>query len=167
MKKLFVIILIALNILQIQAQQKRAMTVEDLWNMKRINNYDVSPDGKTIAFAVTSYSMDSNKGNSDIYLIDADGKNLRPFKNTNENESEPKFSPDGKKIAYEFKDQIWIADLDGSRHEVDLSLVANPAVGDYVIIHAGYAIERLDEDEARERMALFEELAASWQPKSP
>ena len=53
MKKVFIIILIAINILQIHAQQKHAMTVEDLWNMKRINNFDVSPNGKTIAFAVT------------------------------------------------------------------------------------------------------------------
>jgi len=58
--------------------------------------------------------METNKGNSIFILIDTDGKNLRPFKNTSENESEPKFLPDGKKIAYEFKDQIWIADLDRS-----------------------------------------------------
>ena len=35
-----------------------------------------------------------------------------------------------------------IADLDGSRHEVDLSLIANPGLGDYVIVHAGFAIEK-------------------------
>lgn len=51
------------------------------------------------------------------------------------------------------------ADLDGLRHEVDLSLVEAPRVGDYVIVHAGFAIEKLDEGEALARLRLFEELA--------
>jgi len=51
-------------------------------------------------------------------------------------------------------------DLDGMRHEVDLSLVDTPAAGDYVIVHAGYAIEKLDEEEANERLRMFEALAA-------
>lgn len=55
-----------------------------------------------------------------------------------------------------------IADLDGTRHTVDLSLVEQPAVGDYVIVHAGYAIEKLDRKEADERLRLFEELASAW-----
>ncbi len=107
---LFLLILIAIPL----AAQKRALTVEDLWKMKRIGGFDISPDGKTIAFAVTTYNMDTNKGNSDIYLIDSDGKNLRPFKNTEVGESSPKFSPDGKKIAYSKKGQIWMANTDGS-----------------------------------------------------
>ena len=52
-----------------------------------------------------------------------------------------------------------ICDLDGALQEVDISLIENPAVGDYVIIHAGFAIERLDQQEADTRLALFEELA--------
>ena len=56
-------------------------------------------------------------------------------------------------------DGMGIGDLDGAEHEVDLSLVAGVKAGDCVIVHAGYAIEQLDEREARERMALFEELA--------
>lgn len=52
-----------------------------------------------------------------------------------------------------------IADLDGVRHDIDLSLIEDPKLGDYVIIHAGVAIERLDEDEANERIKLFEEIA--------
>ena len=52
-----------------------------------------------------------------------------------------------------------VADLDGVRYEIDLSLIENPKLGDHVIIHAGVAIERLDENEANERIKLFEELA--------
>jgi len=39
--------------------------------------------------------------------------------------------------------------------EVDLTLIQDPNVGDYVIIHAGYAIDSLDLAEAEERLKLF------------
>jgi hydrogenase expression/formation protein HypC len=39
--------------------------------------------------------------------------------------------------------------------EVDLTLIENPRIGDYVIIHAGYAIDMLDLEEAQERLKLF------------
>lgn len=61
--------------------------------------------------------------------------------------------PDGKGVG----------DLDGSRHEVDLSLIEDPRPGDYVIVHAGFAIEKLDAAEADARLRLFEELAESHQ----
>jgi hydrogenase expression/formation protein HypC len=64
-------------------------------------------------------------------------------------------------------DGMGIGDYDGTRHEIDLSLVEAPRVGDYVIIHAGYAIERLDEKEANERLSLFAEIAAAWQAQTP
>jgi hydrogenase expression/formation protein HypC len=53
-----------------------------------------------------------------------------------------------------------VCDLDGSTQVVDISLIEDPRVGDYVIIHAGFAIERLDPEEADTRLELFEELAA-------
>jgi len=53
-----------------------------------------------------------------------------------------------------------ICDLDGTLREVDVSLIESPVPGDYVIIHAGFAIERLDQQEADTRLALFEELAS-------
>ena len=52
-----------------------------------------------------------------------------------------------------------VCDLDGSTQVVDISLIEQPVVGDYVIIHAGFAIERLDREEADARLELFEELA--------
>ncbi|PIP78062.1 MAG: dipeptidyl aminopeptidase [Ignavibacteria bacterium CG22_combo_CG10-13_8_21_14_all_37_15] len=112
MKTLSLILLILSTTLM--AQPKHALTFDDLWAMKRIGKVQLSPDGNTIAFNVTTYSFDENKGNIDIYLVDVDGKNIHPFKNSVKNETNPKFSPDGKKIAYVFDSQIWTANLDGS-----------------------------------------------------
>ncbi len=51
-------------------------------------------------------------------------------------------------------------ELDGVRHAVDLSLIEGPQTGDHVIVHAGFAIERLPA-EADARIDLFQSLAAS------
>ena len=48
-------------------------------------------------------------------------------------------------------------ELEGSRYAVNLSLVDQPKVGDFVIVHAGFAIEKLDEEEANQRLALFDQ----------
>jgi hydrogenase expression/formation protein HypC len=48
-------------------------------------------------------------------------------------------------------------DFGGVTHEVCLAYVPDAAVGDYVIVHAGFAINRLDEEEARETFELLVE----------
>ncbi|MDE2583768.1 MAG: HypC/HybG/HupF family hydrogenase formation chaperone [Betaproteobacteria bacterium] len=49
-------------------------------------------------------------------------------------------------------------ELGGVRKEVSLALVEDVAVGDYVIIHVGYALTKLDPEEAEKTLALFAEL---------
>jgi hydrogenase expression/formation protein HypC len=51
------------------------------------------------------------------------------------------------------------AEIDSVRHAVDVSLLESPRVGQYVIVHAGFAIETLDEDRANEILDLFAEMA--------
>lgn len=53
-----------------------------------------------------------------------------------------------------------VADLDGVRHDVNLSLIEHPTLDDFVIVHAGFAIEKLDTVEADTTLAMFRELAA-------
>lgn len=48
-----------------------------------------------------------------------------------------------------------VVDLDGVRKTVSLSLVDGVQVGDYVILHVGYALTRLDPEEAERTLALF------------
>ena len=103
-KLLFLFLVISLSL---SAQTKHPLTVEDLWSMKRIENFDVSPDGQKIVIEVKTYSMQANEGNSDLYLINSDGSDFHPLKNSDKNETGPKFSPDGKTIAYLLSNQIW------------------------------------------------------------
>lgn len=52
-----------------------------------------------------------------------------------------------------------VVEADSATLKVNLSLVKNPQIGDFVIIHAGFAIEKLDQKEANIRINLFKELA--------
>jgi len=51
-----------------------------------------------------------------------------------------------------------VVEAGGVRREVGLEMVPGVVLGDYVIIHAGFAIQRLDEAEALETLALFKEM---------
>ncbi len=62
------------------------------------------------------------------------------------------------------KDSWGIVGLAGSRTKANLALVPEVKVGDWVLLHAGYAITILDEDEAKQT---YELLAAMDQPEHP
>lgn len=51
-----------------------------------------------------------------------------------------------------------VVNLGGMRKEISLALVDDVAVGDYVIVHVGYALQKLDPEEAERTLALFAEL---------
>jgi len=57
----------------------------------------------------------------------------------------------------EIKDSIGIVDFNGVKREVRLDLV-DVKVGDYVIVHTGFAIEKMDEKEALESLEIWKEL---------
>ena len=54
-----------------------------------------------------------------------------------------------------------VVDLGGVRKEVSLSLVEGVVVGDYVIVHVGFALSKLDPEEAANTLALFAEMGAA------
>ena len=51
-----------------------------------------------------------------------------------------------------------IVDFDGIRKEICLAYLADVAVGDYAIVHVGFAISKVDEASARETLAMFREI---------
>ena len=54
-----------------------------------------------------------------------------------------------------------VVEVGGIRKAISTALLDEVAVGDYVIVHVGYALERLNVAEAEETLRLFAELAAS------
>ncbi|MFH2099676.1 MAG: HypC/HybG/HupF family hydrogenase formation chaperone, partial [Pseudomonadota bacterium] len=52
-----------------------------------------------------------------------------------------------------------LVSVNGVRQEVSLALVEDVGVGDWLIVHAGFAIHRMDEESARESLAFLQEAA--------
>lgn len=57
-------------------------------------------------------------------------------------------------------DNMGTIDMEGTEREVSLLLLEDPKIGDYVIIHAGFAIQKIDETAAMESLKVLREMAA-------
>jgi len=64
----------------------------------------------------------------------------------------------------EISGQRGIADIGGMSREIDLRFLSQVEVGDYVIVHAGFALQRLDQNEAQETLSLLREVLAHEAP---
>lgn len=52
-----------------------------------------------------------------------------------------------------------VVDFGGMRKEISLALVEDVAAGDYVIVHTGYALQKLDREEAERTLEIFAEMS--------
>lgn len=59
------------------------------------------------------------------------------------------------------QDETAIIDVEGVQRKASIVLLDDVQIGDYVIVHAGFAIQKLDEDAALETLKLMQEIVAS------
>lgn len=94
------------------------MTPEALWAFGRIGGMSVSPDGKKVAYTVSYYSVAENKGNSEVYVMNADGSENRRITETPFSESNVAWIKGGSKIAFLCAEggssQLWEMNPDGT-----------------------------------------------------
>jgi dipeptidyl aminopeptidase/acylaminoacyl peptidase/protein-disulfide isomerase len=100
---------------------KRPMTFEDLMRMKRLGETAVSPDGKWLAYSVTTVNLEQNTKTPELWIQAIGGPSPelqapQPMAVAQPGDSGPQFAPDGERILFlssrSGSQQIWLADFD-------------------------------------------------------
>src|SRR5436309_9310085 len=118
MKRAVMFVLCLFTASPVFAAGKRSMTVEDLFRFQRVADPQISPDGKTVAYVVTSVDLANNRTASALWLAPTDGGSPRQLTNApQKKDKHPRWSPDGKRLLFESNrsgdNQLWVIDVGG------------------------------------------------------
>ncbi len=127
MKKIYIWILalfLLIPSLVLSQPQKKKFTIRDMLSINVASQIDISPDGKSVVFVLSKADFNESKYRTDLYVASTENGEVRQLTFSKEDETMPKFSPDGKFIAFlsnrkstadekEVKNQIWLLPIDG------------------------------------------------------
>jgi dipeptidyl aminopeptidase/acylaminoacyl peptidase len=104
------------------AQTKRHLGPDDYYRMRQVGDPQISPDGKWIAYTVSTMNRELDRRETQIWTVDWEGTQSLQMTYGPESASSPKWSPDGKYLSFlsskkdekgEGKTQIWLLDRRG------------------------------------------------------
>src|SRR5258705_6811476 len=113
MKKFFFLLFVLL----LSAFSKNKFPPELLWKLGRVSEPQLSPDGKYVLYTVKAYELAANKGNSDIWRIDASGANAMKLAATANDETSARWLNKNKIIYVSDESgstQLWTMNTNGS-----------------------------------------------------
>ncbi len=117
------------------ALSQHALTPSDVYKLRNVSELEISPDGKWIAYVVSTADSLKDNYNSDVWITAVDGSGSVQLTYTEKDESNVKFSPDGKSISFlsarhEAKEaQVWVMDTRGG--EAHQLTKIQEGIGDY------------------------------------
>ncbi|HYS78427.1 MAG TPA: DPP IV N-terminal domain-containing protein, partial [Candidatus Dormibacteraeota bacterium] len=109
---------------QVRSADKRVLTVDDMFEIRDVNDPQISPDGNWVAYSVSKLDLKEEKGDSDIWMTSWDGAKTIRLTTSKERETTPRFSPDGKYLGFLSSrdysaetDQVWLLNRAGGEAE--------------------------------------------------
>ena len=97
---------------------KRPMTFDDMMSMKRLGETAISPDGKWLAYSVTTVNLAQNSKTAELWLQAIAGGEPMKLAVAQAGDSGVQFAADGKRILFESNrggsQQVWLADFDAA-----------------------------------------------------
>ncbi|MBL7188241.1 MAG: S9 family peptidase [Phycisphaerae bacterium] len=119
---LFVLLLVsAESAVAAALAETHPFSVHDMLAMDRLSDPQVSPDGESVVFVRRQTDLEANKGRTDLWLVGADGTNLRRLTSHQAADSNPRWAPDGRSIRFisarSDSAQIWRIAIDGGEAE--------------------------------------------------
>ncbi len=119
MKRLAAIsLLVVIGLIVVTAQvSKTPFTIADLYRIQSVADPQISPDGRRVAFTVTTSDLVKGTTNADVHVINLDGTSLRRLTASDKSDSTPRWSPDGKTLLFVSTRsdgaQLWLLPADG------------------------------------------------------
>lgn len=101
-----------------QTAAKRSLRPSDFYRLKTVADPRLSPDGKWVAYTLTTVDSAKDKRNSDLWMVSTDGKETIQLTFSADGESSPRWSPDGKFLSFtssrqDKRSQVWLMDRRG------------------------------------------------------
>ncbi len=145
-----------LNAQGVGSEQGRAFTPEDWYRMSRVSGPAMSPDGRFVAFTVTTIDEENNARHSEVWMVGTDGGEPIRLTSPGTESSNPRWSEDGAHLFFSSRREggsgsTWVLKMDGSRMGEAFQMEearrgSEPENGSFVVWTEG----RQDEDDGDE-----------------